>query len=159
MIVVSDSSPLIALSRTDHLSVLRRLFGTVLVPEAVMRELATETGWHRHVLHREHPWVEPRKVESDHLVSSLLVDLDPGEAEAIALAMEVDADLVLLDERRGRQRANDLGLRYTGTVGLLLEAKRRGYLPRIQPVLKALREAGFWLGEDVYQRALILAGE
>lgn len=159
MIVVSDSSPLIALSKVGHLDLLQHLFGTVMVPEAVIQELTAGGFSAKQDRLQEVPWLEQRHVGNRNLVDALLSDLDPGESEAIALAMEVGAGLLVLDERRGRQKAYSLGLRFTGSVGVLIAAKKRGMLPHVRPVLHAFREAGFWLADDVIQRALQLAGE
>ena len=88
------------------------------------------------------------------------IGLDPGEAAALALAVEIHADVVLLDERRGREAASQLGLRTIGILGLLLQAKSAGFLAAIQPILDDLRrEAGFWMAEPLRQQVLRLAGE
>ncbi len=82
-------------------------------------------------------------------------DLDAGEAEAIALALEIEADLLLMDERLGREIAQFLGLRYTGLIGSLVEAKHRGIIITIKTYLDQLRsEAGFWVGDALYLRVL-----
>ncbi len=100
------------------------------------------------------------RVEMHHLVTALEQDLDPGESETIALGIELDTSLVLMDERDGRYRARRLGLRPMEVVGVLLLAKERGLIPEIRPRLDALRvDAGFWLSESVYQQAVAVAGE
>lgn len=82
-------------------------------------------------------------------------DLDRGEAEAIALAVEEEADLLLMDERIGRESANHLGLRYAGLVGVLIEAKSKALVREVKPLLDALRDvAGFRLSQDLYARVL-----
>jgi predicted nucleic acid-binding protein len=94
------------------------------------------------------------------LVKALRRDLDQGEAESIALALELNATLLLLDEKEGRHIAERLGLRVVGVVGVLLEAKAKGVIDRVRPHLDALRQtAGFFLSEPVYQSALVLANE
>lgn len=88
------------------------------------------------------------------------LELDAGEAEAIACALEINADLLLLDERRARETAQRLGLKFIGILGVLTEAKRRQLIPRIRPVLDNLRhQAGFWVTDALYQRVLAVAGE
>ena len=85
-------------------------------------------------------------------LAGLPVDLGPGEREAIALALETAADLVVLDDQAGRRLARARGLQVTGTVGVLVEARARGLLPALRPELDRLRAAGLWLAEAFYQR-------
>ncbi|MEW6367813.1 MAG: DUF3368 domain-containing protein [Acidobacteriota bacterium] len=94
------------------------------------------------------------------LVTVLERDLDLGESESIALAVDLTADLVPLDEKEARREAERLGLNVMGVVGVLLEAKARGLVSAVRPLLDSLRhDAGFWLSDAVYQSALGLAGE
>lgn len=87
-------------------------------------------------------------------------DLDLGEAETIILALELDADLVLLDERDGRYAAQRFGLQVVGVLGILLEARSKGRIKDIKPHLDALRhQAGFYIAEKLYQQVLQLTGE
>lgn len=91
---------------------------------------------------------------------ALRQDLDYGEAEAIALALELKAELVLMDEQKGRRSAQRLGLNTVGVVGILLEGKARGFIDTLKPHLIALRQtAGFFLSDRLYQVALQLASE
>jgi predicted nucleic acid-binding protein len=85
-------------------------------------------------------------------LAGLPVDLGPGEREAIALALEIAADLVVLDDQVGRRLARARGLQVTGTVGVLIEARSRGLLPVLRPELDRLRAAGLWLADAFYQR-------
>jgi uncharacterized protein len=89
----------------------------------------------------------------------LLSDLDRGEAEVIALARERAADLVILDERLARRHAQRLGLKVTGTLGVLLHAKNRGHVEAIRPLLDQLRAGGIRLSDELVDRTLALAGE
>lgn len=105
-------------------------------------------------------WVHVEPVSDRPLVDALRLDLDPGEAETIALALDLGADLVLLDEQAGRYAAQHFRLRVMGVVGLLVRAKRLGLVAEVRPYLDALRrQAGFYLSESVYQHALQLAHE
>jgi uncharacterized protein len=88
-------------------------------------------------------------------VAQLRAELDLGEAEAIALALEKRADLVLVDERLGRRAARALGLRVTGLLGVLAEAKRAGLIERVKPVIEDLQErAGFWISAELVSQVL-----
>jgi len=93
-------------------------------------------------------------------VRALNLQLDVGESHAIALALEIKPDFVLLDEKLARNAAVTLGLTPFGTVGIVLLAKQKGLLPEARPVLDQLRDrARFWIGDAVYNAALIAAGE
>ncbi len=161
MIIVSDTSPINNLAAINHLHLLNQLYGTVFIPEAVYRELtdpnfpvagATEV--------QTFDWIQTRAVSDRTLVEALNNELDIGEAEAIALAVEIQADQVLIDERRGRLVANRLNLRYTGILGILVEAKSKGLIAEVRPLLDALiNQAGFWVAEPLYNSVLQLVNE
>lgn len=161
MKVVSNTSPLLNLAIIGELSLLHRLFQKVIVPDAVWSELEAHLSKPGMPAMLGIPsWVEKRALASRPLVNSLSLELDSGEAEALALAVEMDADLVLLDERLARRVASRLGLKFAGLLGLLVEAKRRGLIPLVAPKLDALRaQAGFWLGDSLYERVLSEVGE
>ena len=94
------------------------------------------------------------------LFASLQVELDDGEAEAIVLAIELKADFLLLDERKGRAIATRLGLRPIGLLGVLVEAKHKRLITDLRSVLDDLiRKAGFWISQELYEHALKIAGE
>lgn len=160
MIVVSNATPLIALAKLERLALLQELFGTVQIPEAVHEEVvarapnrpgAAEVG--------QAAWITVGAPEDRSHVNYLRADLDPGEAEVLILAEELDADWVLLDELRARVAAEMLEIRCIGTVGLLLLAKRMGHVGAVRPLLDELREKKFFLSDKVYQAVLRRAGE
>ena len=161
MTIVSDASPLIGLARIGRLDLLRQLYGEALIPEAVRHEIV-EAGAGQPGADevRTADWIHPRRVANEPLARALQQTLDAGEAEAIALALESGADLLLMDERQGRAAAQHLGLSCVGLVGVALEAKGQGLLEAVQPFLDALRDqAGFRLAEELYQRVLRDEGE
>ncbi|MEH2388008.1 MAG: DUF3368 domain-containing protein [Nostoc sp.] len=124
MIIVSDTSPINNLAAINHLHLLQQLYGTVLIPEAVYRELTDPNFPVAGAIEvQTFIWIQTRPVEDRILVQALSNELDIGEAEAIALALEMKADQVLIDERRGRMIAARLNLAYTGILGILVEAK------------------------------------
>lgn len=160
-VVVSNTSPLTSLAAIGEMGLLERLFGRLHIAAAVQDELAAGgQDWPGRTEVARARWVEIHTAQNCALVLALGQDLDPGEAETIALGLEIGADVVLMDEREGRHRAQRMGLRVMGVVGVLLLAKARGYLPAIRPRLDALRSrAGFWLGETIYRHALMAADE
>ena len=161
MIVVSNSSPLVALAAVNQARLLQKLYERVLVPEAVWQEVI-EQGANKPGTAElsQANWLERRAVTDKTLVMALQDSLDLGESEAIALALDARADLLLMDERLGRRAAQRLGLRVTGVLSVLVEAKHKDQLSAIKPVLDQLRdEVGFRLSEALYQQVLEDEGE
>lgn len=161
MIVVSNTSPLITLARAGRLDLLHAVHGEIIIPDAVFNEItvagASEPGAHEVATGA---WIKRRPALNAPLVNALGLELDAGESEAIALAIEYRADLILLDERMGRQAAKRMGLTVTGTLGVLIAAKDRGLLDSVRPLLDALRvNAGFWIGDDLYNAVLAAVNE
>lgn len=161
MIVVADTSVLINLCRVGQGALFRQLFHEVVIPPEVALEfsrLAAATSRFAGLtiprgIRQQSPRLAPPIVRA-------AKGLDSGEAAALSLAVEIHADAVLIDERRGHEVATQLGLRTIGILGILLRAKTVGLLPAVQPVLDALqRDAGFWLSEMVRTQVLRLAGE
>lgn len=161
MKVVSNASPLINLARIGQLPLLPRLFGRLLLPQAVWQEVVEDgRGQPGAEEIRRAVWIERATVSNQPLVHSLRQDLDAGEAEAIALAIEIQADWLLMDERLGRGTAQHFGLRYVGLVGILSAAKQRGDLKALRPLLDRLRDvAGFRVSSALYEQVLRDAGE
>jgi len=105
-------------------------------------------------------WFEIRKITNQSLFELLLTELDAGEAEAITLAKELGAEVLLIDERKGRQKARALGIPIMGVAGILLTAKNLGLISKIEPILADLEyKAGFWLGDNLKKHVCELAGE
>lgn len=163
MTVVCNSSILIALSAIGQLNLLRKRCegAELLIPKAVWREVVEEgKGQPGAQEVATADWIKVEVVKSQALLKLLLTQLDWGEAEAITLAQEKEADLVFLDEKEARELAERLGLRLLGTVGLLIWAKREGLIGSVQEQLDALQEkAGFRLSLELYNWALREAGE
>ena len=151
MIVVADSSPLIALARVRRLDLLRSLFGQLLVPDAVWREVVEDGADRLGATDvAEATWIERRTIVDSSLVNLLRHDLGAGEAEAIVLARESKADFVLMDERLGRSAARRLGLKVVGLVGVLIEARERGLVSDAHEIVDQLhRQAGFWISAEL----------
>lgn len=153
MIVVSDTSVITSLIQVGHAGLLQEIHGTVLIPRAVHRELL-----HTHVT--VPAFLEVRDVTGRARVTALELELDRGEAEAIVLAKEASADLLLIDEKLGRQVALREGLRIAGLMGLVVEAKQRGLIGSVRELVHRLEaESGFRVSKAVKLEALRLAGE
>ncbi len=161
MIIVSNTSPLTNLAAIKRFDLLQRLYGELHIPVAVWDELNSGGKvWPGRDEVADAVWIHRVECANEPLITALMRDLDRGEAESIALAVELEADLVLLDEREGRRAAQRLELRVLGVVGILLQAKSAGLLSTVRPELDALRQiAGFYLSAAVYEKALKLAEE
>jgi predicted nucleic acid-binding protein len=161
VIVVSNTSPLTNLAAVGLLDLLRQLYEKVFIPQAVYDELTGGSGGQPGATEVQTlEWIETMPVMDHALVVALQMELDEGEAEAIVLTKELAADLVLLDERRGRVVASRLGLRFVGLLGVLIEAKQKGSIPAVKAVLDDLvAKAGFWVSQQLYARVLQAAGE
>ncbi|OQX15371.1 MAG: hypothetical protein BWK73_06925 [Thiothrix lacustris] len=158
MIVIADSSPLVALSVCGCLSLLDRLFGQVRVPDAVFQEVC--------VAGKPEASNLSLYLQDKVLMASTanfpihpLKGLGLGEREAMALYLEISADLLLVDDQRAKKVAYANGLEVMGSVGVLLLAKQRGMLPAIKPLLMTLSASDVHLGENIIIKALQQAGE
>jgi predicted nucleic acid-binding protein len=161
VIVVSDSGPLLYLGAAGRLPLLQLLYGVVVVPRQVWREVvergAGEPGA-AEVAAASFIRVDD-VLEAGPMQRALQVELDEGEAAALALAARLQADLVLMDERKGRRTARQLGFRIRGTLGVLLDAKKAGHIELVGPILDQLRNSGMWIAEPLVLEVLELAGE
>ena len=156
---ISNTSPLVYLYRVHAFDWFPKIFPSVWVPTAVVREL--EEGERRGFdVPKVHglSWlrrVDPRSIPSEWLT----LDLGPGELSALALALEHNDRIILLDDGLARRIAGAAGLTVWGTLKVLLEGKSHGLVERIAPLLGQLKEAGMWLSDDIARRILALAGE
>jgi predicted nucleic acid-binding protein len=163
MAAVSDTSPLLNLAIIRRLDLLQRQFSTVLVPPVVLSELKSDTdlpGAETIRLALHEGWLQVAEVKDTHLVQALALELDEGEAAAIALALVLGSVRILMDEHDGRAKAKALGLQPIGVLGILLRAKQGRQLESIQDAMRALRqEAGFFIADELFEAVLAYAGE
>lgn len=151
MAVVSNSSPLIALHQLGLLDVGAALFGRVIIPPAVNHETFQT---------RLRPsWIEERPLAQPLSAVVLRGRLGAGEREALALAMELNADLVLLDDAAARRTARGIGLHVVGTLGILLQARQQQLIPAVKPLIDQLLAFGFHADEELVAVILRIAGE
>lgn len=161
MIVVADTSVLLNLCRIGEADLLWQLFGEVVTPKSVKDEFERAVNAYGRFAELEFPGF----VRTHHLRQSLQTwlpsaRLDLGESDAISLTMELKADLLLIDERKGRQVASQLGIRFSGILGVLVRAKQASLIPDAKALLLRLRrEAGFFLSDQQLGHVLKMAGE
>ena len=154
MKAVINTTPLISLAAIDKLSLLDELFENIYIPNAVFKE-ATRKGKKNAIVIED--WGKGRTVGITDIKakSAFELTLDEGEAEVIVLAQEVDAELVIIDEDKARKVANLNGLKVTGTIGVLLDAKKQGKIPLLKPFLDRLMVNGIYISENLYENALL----
>ena len=158
MIVVSDTSAITNLLQVRQLHLLKTLFGKVVITPQVYAELS-ELEFQKTEIDKL-DWLSVYEAQNKQLILDLEKHLDEGEASSIVLALEMKADYLLIDEHKGREEAEKLGLRITGVIGVLLRAKSEKYIDQVKPILDQLQlEANFRIHPSLYQRVLEIAGE
>lgn len=148
-IIVSDTSCLVLLNKLGLLTLLRELFGEI----AITPEIEAEYG------QALPSWIKIITAKDKNYQKILETKIDVGEASAIALALEQKDCLLILDDNKARKTATNLGIDYTGTLGLIIEAKEAGLLAQVKPILEQIKKTNFRISESLEKKVLKLAGE
>ena len=157
MIVVSNTTPIISLASIQRLDILEKLFGKIIVAEAVYNEIKAKQHYGYHEI--DSGFIEVRRIQGLLYKDFLLRELDLGETETILLAKELGADYVMIDENLGYKIANNSGLTAIRTLSILLRAKEKGFIGQIKPLLDEMIQKGRWYSATVYHSLLKGAGE
>ncbi len=158
--IVSNTGPIIALAGINKLHLLKSFYKTVIIPEPVHIEIMAGgksfTGLDEY---KKAAWLDVRKL--DHKPEPLLAKLlDEGEASVIHLAWELGLGKILMDERKGRRIARDVyGLIVTGTIRLLIDCKKAGFINNLTDVLQDMKSSGYWIHDKIMQVAIKEVGE
>ncbi len=154
--IISNTTPLINFSAICRLDILEKLFGKICIPSAVEKELFVKGENYPNISElRKANFIETLEAGNILFCNALKRDLDDGEAEAIALALEKNGQLLLMDEISGREIAESYSLRFTGTIGCIVEAKKIGIIASVKPLLDEIRiKARFWINPKLYERIL-----
>lgn len=161
---VSDSSPLIHLAAIGRLSLLKDYYNSIIIPTAVWREVVEQGGSRKGAMEirnaRADGWITVASPKNVALIKALLQDLHEGEAESIALAIELNAGIIILDETEARRSAEQHGLPVIGIIGILMQAKADGKVRSMRAELDRLHKTGnFWISKSLHQMILTNAGE
>ena len=148
-VVIADASCLIVLTKIGELEVLQRLYGAVLTTPIVAAEFGKPLP----------EWLRLESARDAQRQRELDTRLDAGESSAIALALEKPGSLIILDDYKARQVADRLGVRLTGTLGMLIRAKKAGIVPALKPVLTRIQATDFRLSPELEAQALQAVGE
>jgi predicted nucleic acid-binding protein len=156
--VVSNTTPIISLLKLNRLDLLKQLYKQVHIPVAVFNEIEAgkDKGFYKDL--SKISWIKIVEIQDKQAVKYFL-DLDSGEAEAIVLATELNASLIILDEKLGRFHARHADLKVTGTIGILIKAKKAGYIHELRPLMDELTKNNVWISEKLKREILIQTGE
>ena len=160
-VVVSDTSTVSNLLLIGKLSLLRDIYSQIIIPPAVFNEITAlkELGHSIREFH-ESSWIELSVPETGRINHLLHYQLDRGEMEAIALCQTIQADLLIIDEKHGREVARELGITTTGLLGTLIKAKEKGLIAEVRSIMDELSEkTGFWINPALYREILKICNE
>jgi predicted nucleic acid-binding protein len=147
--IISDTSCLILLDKIGELSILNKLFGNITTTSEVAEEFGQPLP----------PWFEIKEPSDKNYQAIIEASVDKGEASAIALAIELDDCLLIIDDLKGRKFANQLGLTIIGTIGVIVDAKLAGIIPSVKPILSKIKSTNFRITEQLELLILKRAGE
>lgn len=144
-LIIADASPIISLYSVGELTILKELYQQVTITQIVREEIQVDLP----------DWIIVQEDYDRVQFQLLCLELDPGEASAIALAVQHDAPTLIIDERKGRNVAKRLQLKVTGTLGIIIKAKEEGIIDSGKKVLDKLEEHGFWLSMSIKHEMLV----
>ena len=147
--IISDTSCLILLNKIGELQLLQKLYGKIITTQIVADEFVSHLP----------DWISIQNPSDTKIQVVLNAALDKGEASALALALEQEDCLLIIDELKWRKLAQQLGLTITGTLGVLAQAKQQGYIPMLKPLLDKVKRTDFRLSERLIQETLRQVGE
>ena len=148
-VIISDTSCLIVLSKIGHFELLQQLFGNIVTTPEIAGEFDETLP----------DWVEVISVQDKHKQRLFENQVDIGEASAMALALEIDNSVLIIDDYKARRLAKTLNIYYTGTIGIIILAKQKGIIDSIRPILAKIKETNFHISTDLELQALIQANE
>ena len=153
--VIVNSTPLISLIALDKLDILRDLYSEIIIPTAVYDEISVKDNFTL----SQHDWIKIKEITNEVAKGAFTAALHEGEVEVLILAKEISADLVIIDDGLARKHAKYLGIKLTGTIGVLLKAKEKGIIKYLKPYLDKLIENNFYISENIYNEILKLTDE
>jgi len=156
MLVISDTSPISNLIVIGKLSLLKKVFDVIVIPESVYSEIKALEKFNVDLTEfRNASWIKIVQIHDLNTYHELLKQVDKGEAEAITIAHEMKSDFLLIDEKKGRAIAKEMGIKIIGLIGVLVKAKREKSIDNVKPILDDLRNvARFRISEDLYNEIL-----
>lgn len=153
--VVVNTTPLIALSHVGQLSILQKLYGEIIIPEAVYKELSAKTeSVCKKAVDDSLGWIHVYNIKNQMAKAVYKTQLHDGEVEVMILSKEIAADVVIIDDANAKKHAKYLGLPVTGTLGVLIKAKQEGYIDKLKPILQQMVENGIYISQGLIELCL-----
>lgn len=158
--VIVNSTPLIALCHVNKLEILKELYGEITIPTAVYNEISVKKdSVCKRDIECSKDWIHIEKIQNEMAKAMYKTQLHEGEVEVIILAKELDADLVVIDDQNAKKHAKYLGLPVTGTLGILIKAKQRGFISELKPLLNVMVEKNIYISDLLIKLILKQVGE
>lgn len=153
--VIVNTTPLIALCHVGQLDILKKMYGEIAIPQAVYRELsAKKESICKKQVDASLDWIHVEKIENQMAKSMFKTQLHDGEVEVMILAKEKSADTVIIDDANAKKYAKYLKLPVTGTLGVLIKAKRQGSISQLKPVLQEMIDKNIYISEKLMKYCL-----
>lgn len=156
--VIVNSTPLIVLGNAGLLEILQKLYGRILVPKAVYQEVTAKDDAAGKILLNGADWLRIEEVQNKSDARIFSSRLHAGEVEVMLLAREQKADLLIIDDNAAKSTAKYLGMKVTGSLGVLLRAKQMGIIPDINDAMDQIILNGFYVSEELRKHIILLAG-
>ena len=158
--VIVNSTPLIALCHVNKLVVLKQLYGEIIIPKAVYDEISVkEDSICKKTVDESLDWIHVQEIQNQVAKTMFKSQLHDGEVEVMILAMEQQADVVIIDDQNAKKYAKYLKLPVTGTLGVLMKAKQNGYIFELKPILDSMIQNGIYIKENLVELCLKQVGE
>ena len=157
--IVVNSTPLIALAKVNMLELLKEMYGQVIIPEAVYREVMEKNDVAAQRVEAALEWMDVRKVDPILERRMYRAKLHDGEVEVMLLAQSIGADAVIIDDGAARKTAEYLELPLTGTLGIMIKAKQRGLLDAVMPVVQQMEQTGIYFSKEIKDKIRKLSDE
>jgi len=157
--IIVNSTPLIALAKANKLEILKGMYGHIIIPEAVYKEVTEKDDVAAQRIEAAREWIEVCKVDPNMDRRMYKAKLHDGEVEVMLLAQEIGADAVIIDDGAARKTAEYLELPLTGTLGVMIKAKQRGLLEAVMPVVQQMEQNGIFFSKELKEKIRKLSNE
>lgn len=158
--VIVNSTPLIALCHVDSLDILKKLYDEITIPKAVYNEIsAKKDSVCKIQVDSSFDWIHVENIQNEMAKEMFKIQLHEGEVEVMILAKETEADVVIIDDMNAKKHAKYLNLPVTGTLGVLMKAKKEGYIEKLKPILDGMVQNNIYLSPQLIDRCLQEVGE